>query len=949
MLKSHSYKTWFALLAVLLVLYFAGWDIYNSNFQRELDLISKESKKQAELNSIILKERLQQRNYELAKSYILSLGENSPEIVEIRLSTKNGFELAKYKREGSVKHDLTEMIDISYSYDGLASLKLRRSIDDVYSSHEQAKYLYLAGFVIIAAVLFLLLYVNVHIQTQRLALISENKRRKQTEILLQDREQNLAITLDSIGDAVIVTDAQGKITRMNPVAEQLTGWVLGEAKGQSVKAVFPIIDATTREDIENPIEKVLATGETVYLSNHTTLISKDGAEYQIADSAAPIRNKDNDILGMVLVFNDVTEQYQLREARSDSEERFRQLAENINEVFWLGSPRWDEIYYISPAYEKIWSQDSEALYIDPRRWIEAVHPDDRQQVIDEIPKDINSIGEYVEFSEYRIQRPDGQIVWVKARAYPIRDVNGNIIRIAGIAEDITERKSAEEVVLETAQRLADAQRMAHIGSWELDLVTNKLEWSDEIYRIFEVDKEKFGASYEAFLNAIHPDDREKVNAAYTESVKNKSPYSINHRLRMADGRIKHVLERCQTFYDGLGNPLRSTGTVQDVTEQAAMEEALRRTQKMDALGKLTGGIAHDFNNMLGVILGYAELLENQLGDQPKVSKYLNEIHQAGERGVKLTAKLLAFSRKKVSDAKLVDINSLLLDKQHMLEKTLTARISLTFELADDLWPVYLDSGDLEDAIVNLSINAMHAIEGNGQLTIQTRNVLLNEADVRQFQMRPGNYVQLCFNDSGSGMDEVIKEHIFEPFFSTKGDKGTGLGLSQVYGFVERSGGAIKVYSESGHGTRMVLYFPRYQQIGSSVDLEDDNAGPDFSGGENILVVDDEPSLLNLTREVLERQGYRVVCAENARQALEVLENEPVDLLLSDVIMPEMDGYQLAAVVQERYPGVKIQLASGFADDRHVGMVDESLHAELLHKPYQANALLKRIRGLLDAR
>jgi len=636
---------------------------------------------------------------------------------------------------------------------------------------------------------------------------------------LQEREQKLAITLDSIGDAVVATDAKGKITRMNPVAEQLTGWSLQEAKGTPLKEVFPIVDATTREPIENPIEKVLASGEIVYLSNHTTLISKSGAEYQIADSAAPIRDGENNIQGMVLVFNDVTEQYQLREARKESDERFRQLAENINEVFWLGSPDWDEIFYVSPAYEKIWGQNSESLYRHSYLWLEAVHPDDREQVMEDIPKDLSSIGEFVDFRKYRILRPDGEILWIKARAYPIRDEDGQVIRVAGIAENIT--------------------------------------------------------------------------------------------------------------------------------EQIDMEETLRRTQKMDALGKLTGGIAHDYNNMLGVVLGYSDLLKDQLKDSPKLAKYIHEIHRAGERGANLTRKLLAFSRQKTIDAEQLNINLSLEDRRHMLEKILTARIKLVFELEDDLWPVWLDDGDLEDAIVNLSINAMHAIDGNGQLTIQTRNVSLSESDIKLFQMKSGDYVQLSINDSGRGMNETTKEKIFEPFFSTKGDKGTGLGLSQVYGFVEQSGGAIKVYTEPDHGTRMMLYFPRYQKAVSKNKVSEENTGINLGGHEKILIVDDEIALLDLTSEILETEGYNAICAENAKQALDILQHESIDLLLSDIIMPEIDGYQLAAEVREKYPTIKIQLASGFADDRHIDMVDEALHDRIIYKPYQAITLLKRIRDLLD--
>lgn len=637
---------------------------------------------------------------------------------------------------------------------------------------------------------------------------------------LKEKEQYLAITLNSIGDAVITTDASGNVSNMNPVAENLTGWSLQEAQGQSLKKIFPIVNAATREPIENPVDKVIATGETIYLSNHTTLISKSGSEFQIADSAAAIRDNGH-ILGMVLVFNDVTEQYRLRE-------------------------------------------------------------------------------------------------------------------------------SAKQNV----QRLADAQKMAMLGNWELDLATNGLSWSDEIFRIFEIDSEIFSATYEAFLNAIHPDDRDKVNRAYTQSLENKRPYDIEHRLLMADGRVKFVHERCVTVFDKAGKPLFSSGTMQDISDRVQMEETLRRSLKMDALGKLTGGIAHDYNNMLGVILGYSEIIESKLDGQTELIKYIHQIQHAGERGANLTKKLLTFSRQQSSENKIVNLNALLQDSQLMLEKTMTARINLVFELAKDLWLINIDISDLEDAILNMSINAMHSIEGNGQVTFSTHNEIINEIDAQQIHMVPGEYVLLSITDNGCGMDKKIKEKIFDPFYSTKGELGTGLGLSQVYGFVQRSKGHVEVYSEQGHGSRFTLYFPRHYGSEREEKQFEEGDEADLTGNQTILVVDDEPALVTLTSHILSQQGYRVFSASSGKEALLILEKEHMDVLLSDVIMPEMDGYQLAVAVLKKYPNIKIQLASGFSDDRHINnigssLLNTSLHQNLLYKPYHSKKLLLRIRELLD--
>jgi PAS domain S-box-containing protein len=662
---------------------------------------------------------------------------------------------------------------------------------------------------------------TIALKTANTALKEENAARLEAENTLREREQNLAITLNSIGDAVITTDAGGRVTRMNPVAEQLTGWPLQEAQGRLLKNIFPILNAATRESIENPVEKVIATGETFHLSNHTTLIARDGTEYQISDSAAPIRSGEDNILGMVLVFNNVTEQYQLRQAVAKSGDQVRLLLNSTAEAIYGINIEGKCTFVNQSCLNMLGYKDESEL----------------------LGKNMHNLMHY--------SYPDGS-------AYPVDKCH--------IFQAFYEKRGT------------------HID--------------DEVF--WRKDGSSFASEYWS-----HPIFKEDI---------------------------------C----------MGAVVTFLDISAKKLADETIRRSQKMDALGKLTGGIAHDYNNMLGVVLGYAELLEGRLSDQPGLAKYAHEIHRAGERGAKLTKKLLAFSRQKSSAAERLDLNAVLQGEQHMMEKTLTVRIKLVLDLMDELWPVWLDSGDLGDAIVNLSINAMHAIEGSGQLTIQTRNMAVSEVEARSLQMEAGDYVLLSITDTGCGMNDATKEKIFDPFFSTKGDQGTGLGLSQVYGFVERSKGTIKVYTELGQGTRMALYFPRYCEFSEQDEMaEVKDSAVDLIGGEAILLVDDEPALLSLTAEILTQQGYRIFSAESAKQALGILEQETIDMLFSDVIMPEMDGYQLAAIVQEKYPEIKIQLASGFSDDRHMGIVDDKLRQNLLHKPVNAQTLLKRLRNILD--
>ena len=634
------------------------------------------------------------------------------------------------------------------------------------------------------------------------------------------REQDLSITLHSIGDAVIVTDREGRIKRMNPVAEKLTGWKEKQASGLSVREVFPIIDASTRKEIENPVEKVISSGEIVYLSNHTTLIAKDGTEYQIADSAAPIRGADGHIEGMVLVFNDVTEQYRLRETleqqRKEQNEILQTMVEGIITIDEKG-----KIITFNRAAEKMFAYDKDEVL--------------GQNVSILIPEPDRT--RHDSYLAHYLQTGEKKII-------------GRGIEVTGLKKD-GETFPARLLVSELPDN---------------------------------------GSGTRRFIAGFH-----------------------------------------------------------NLTRIKLQEEQLRIAQKMDALGKLTGGIAHDYNNMLGVILGYSELLEDMLQDNPSLHKYVSEIKHATERGARLTQKLLNFSRRHAADVEVVDLNKLLEDEQDMLQKTLTARIKLVLELQQsDLWPVRLDVSEFEDVIVNLSINAMHAIEGNGELMIKTLNYHVDDKLALALNLEEGDYVQLSFKDSGCGMDDMTREKIFEPFFTTKGDSGTGLGLSQVYGFVERSGGTIQVDSEPGKGTTMKLFFPRYhgssKAIGDETEYKNETS---LKGTETILVVDDEEGLRKLSSEILKKQGYHVLVAESAMQALLILEDNKVDLLFSDVVMPEMDGYELAAIVKQHYPEVKIQLASGFSDDRHSRHEDDTLYNNLLSKPYNVAELLRVIRELLD--
>jgi len=649
-------------------------------------------------------------------------------------------------------------------------------------------------------------------QNRNLTDLTEQLRDQHRELAQQ--EEDLRVTLDSIGDAVIATDASGRVTRMNPVAQTITGWQLHEAAGKPITDIFKIINAETQQTIENPIDKVIKTGKTVFLSNNTTLISRDGAQYHISDSAAPIRNQDNEILGMVLIFNDVTEKYRLRQSAAQSERLLSSIMDN------------------SPA-----------------------------------------------------------IIYVKDRQGGFSYVNQQFLHTFDMAPEDIIGKKLHDVF---SQDIADEARKN-----DLAVLTS-------------------GSVLEVEETALHDDGQH----TYTST---KFPLS-----------------------DEAGNIYAVCGISIDITERKQHEETLRRTQKMDALGKLTGGIAHDFNNMLGVILGYSELIQDSLAEDDKLQKYINEIHHAGERGASLTRKLLSFSRPQQTENETLNINALLLDRQDMLEKVLTVRIHLQYRLQEGLWPVWINAGDLEDAIVNISINAMHAMENRGELIIATGNVSVSRGSREYAQAEPGEYVMISFTDTGIGMSKEVQEKIFDPFFTSKGNFGAGLGLSQVYGLVQSNGGFITVDSTPGEGTRIALYLPR--QLASNPDaVASDRGGENrYRGNECILVVDDEPALRAMTAEILTQSGYQVHTAANGRDALELLETQSVDILFSDIIMPEMDGHELARQVQQQFPQIKIQLVSGYSDMIKAEHAQDELYENLLHKPFTSDDVLRCIKDLVES-
>lgn len=768
--------------------------------------------------------------------------------------------------------------------------------------------------------------------------------REGAENLLREREQDLATTLDSIGDAVIVTNAEGYVTRMNPVAEQLTGWSLAEATGQLIKTIFPIVDVTTREPIANPVDKVISTGQTVYLSNHTTLISRGGKEYQISDSAAPIRDADNKIMGMVLVFNDGTEKYKIREELRHSLQRLS--------LHWhdtpLGMIEWNthfEILDLNPAAEQIFGFS--------KADIQGQHAS--KNILPEISRVSaeNGWAELLANTGGRRRRhknitKDGRIILCDWYNTPLVNDEGQIIGVSSSVMDITEQERLETLEKESKTQLQQVMdgMLTMVATLKPDgTVTFVNEQPLKLLGLTRGDV--IGKGFWECpwfvadeLEQIHiQDDCNRV--AQGETISRELEIVILGGNLWVDFSLHPVL-------DEQGNVVSLVAEGGDASKRKLAEAHIIRNQKMDALSQIVGGIAHDYNNMLGVIGGYSGLLKRKCKNDDGAEKFLDEIIYATDRAKKLTRKMLNFSRPESSHAESCAINQALEGFYDILAKSLTSVIQLRYDLTEETWWAWVDMGELEDAILNMAINAKHAMPEGGVLTISTQNISLIDMEARYLNLAANDYIKLSIADTGGGIDKAICEKIFEPFFSTKGEAGNGLGLSQVFGFMERSGGAVNLNSQVGLGTQFNLYFPRYlPNITNDKKIPHLRSKAQLSGYETILVVDDEPALRELARQILLDASYKVLTASSGKEALEILANQAVDLVLSDVIMPNLDGYQLAQQIMERHPKVKIQMTSGFSEDRHRLLKDSSLKQNMLDKPYDSEELLRHIRFLLD--
>jgi PAS domain S-box-containing protein len=612
--------------------------------------------------------------------------------------------------------------------------------------------------------------------------------------------------------------------------------------------------------------------------------------------------------------------------------RFRQLAEAMPQIVWTAEPD-GALDYASQAFADYTGDGGDKLPV--QRWLDTVHLDDKKAVLIAWDKALRSGAPYA--MEFRIRRRDGAYRWHFATAVPVRE-DGRIVKWFGSAIDVHDRKLAEQKIYELAARQTTILESITDAFYTVDNDWRVTYVNSEMERVVRMRRDELIGKglWDSFPAGVGTPFEREMRRAMTE----KRPLSIQGYVTT----MKMWVDiRVYPSPDGLSVYFR------DVTEQRELENRLRQSQRLEAVGQLTGGVAHDFNNLLTVIMGNAETLVASLDHDPKLRALAELTALAAERGAELTQRLLAFARKQTLTPKAIDVDELLAGMNDLLARALGEQVEIELVRASGLWHPFVDAAQLESAILNLCINARDAMPGGGRLTIETANVTLDETYARNAdEVTAGQYVMIAVSDTGTGMPPEVAARAFEPFFTTKEvGKGTGLGLSMVHGFVKQSRGHVKIYSEAGQGTTVKLYLPKASDSDETATPSQATLQRVEGGSERILLVEDDAQVREHVAGQLRDLGYEVVAVAAAAAALAALEQRTFDLLFTDIVMPGgMNGRQLADQAHERWPHLRVLYSSGYTDNAivHHGRLDQGVH--LLSKPYRRSELAAKLRQVL---
>ena len=642
---------------------------------------------------------------------------------------------------------------------------------------------------------------------------------------------------------------------------------------------------------------------------------------------------------------DVTERHLALEALTQSEARFRLLADAMPQIVWVALPDGAGLYFNQRWVEYTGLSVAESL---GSRWTQPIHPEDRERTSAAWQLATSTLGPYS--VECRLRRADGAYAWWLTRGVPIRDASGNVTRWFGTCTDIDDLKHAEARAIESEAMMRLTGQVARLGGWTLAVQDQRVYWSDEVCAILDFPLGTAPTLHTA--TELYPREyRELIVAKIARCCEDGTPFDVELQVDTARGRRIWVRALGTARYDTTGAIASVQGAFQDIDERRKLQDQFRQSQKMEAVGRLAGGVAHDFNNLLSVILSYSYLAMETLEVGDPLRQDIAQIQRAGQRATELTRQLLAFSRRQVLAARVIDLAEIVANMKPMLARLLGEDIDLTVLSNEPVGRVLADPTQVEQVLMNLAVNARDAMPGGGKLTLETINVVIEEGTSgRPVEVRPGAFVMIAVSDTGTGMLEATRARLFEPFFTTKEiGKGTGLGLATALGIVQQSGGYISVYSEVDRGTTFKVYFPRTDRAAeaSVPDVSESLLG----GSETILLVEDEEQVRTVACTILRKHGYTVLETSNGGEALlvSVEFGARIDLLLTDVVLPRMSGRRLAEQLAPQRPDMLVLFASGYTDDAILqhGVLNAGM--AFLQKPFTPQALLSKVREVLDAR